>query len=402
VSRPLRVALFSDSFYERNGVGTLSREFVAFAQRRNLPFCSVRCGPETAIAQTGLLTTADLKRGLKIKADKDLYIDPLLSRYRNRVWAELRNFRPDLIHITGPSDVGVLGFWISNLMSVPMVASWHTNLHEYAGRRVHKNLRFVPTLLRERAAAAAERHSLRALLAFYRLAHFVVAPNEEMVQLLHERTGRPAYRMQHGVDGNRFSPRAGSERDGTGRKLCIGWVGRLTPEKNVRAFVELERQLLAAGATDFRMLLVGDGSEMGWLRRNLAPGAELPGFLEGEALVAAFRSMDVFVFPSRTDTFGLVALEAMATGLPAVLSLEAGARIGIHDGVEGLCSGNLADDVLRLLRSPELRQSLSREARKFAAARSWDAVFDDLYHTFETGLEHPDVQLRVRKARKPR
>jgi len=137
-----------------------------------LPFCRVNAGPVTRLDQTGSVTSIELKRGIRIPLDKDLFFDPLLNRYRNRVMADLKKFQPDLIHITGPSDIGILGFWISNLMNVPMVASWHTNLHEYAGRRVLK------TLGSKWAAGLAERQSLRALLAFYRLAHFVVAPNQ--------------------------------------------------------------------------------------------------------------------------------------------------------------------------------------------------------------------------------
>ena len=390
MSKPLRVALFSDSFHERNGVGTVSREFAAFAQRRGIPFCSVRCGPATEVSQSGSVTGIELKRGIKIKADQDLYVDPLLNRYRNRVLRDLETFQPDLIHITGPSDVGILGFWISNLMSVPMVASWHTNLHEYVARRVHKNL----PLFRDWASGAAERYCLRALMAFYRLAHFVMAPNAEMAAILRERTGRPSYQMQHGVDCTRFAPRTNAWA--SHNPFCIGWVGRLTPEKNVRAFAGLERDLVSAGIVDFRILIVGDGSESAWLRQHLRR-AEFPGFLAGDNLLAAFASMNAFVFPSRTDTFGLVVLEAMALGIPVVVSEEAGARVGIHEGVEGLlCSpGRLCDQVVRLMQCEKLRTRLSQAGRDFARSHSWDTVFDDLYSTYEMGLYNPEVRRRI-------
>ena len=393
MSKHLRVALFSDSFHERNGVGTVSREFVAYAQRHGLPFCSVRCGPEMAVVHTGPLTSIELRRGIKIKVDKDIYIDPALLRYRNQVMKELRRFEPDLIHITGPSDVGVLGFWISNLMGVPLVASWHTNLHEYLARRIHKNLRYLPEGLRNWATAGVEHHSMTALMGFYRLAHFVLAPNEAMVRTLADRTGRPSFHMMHGVDGGRF---AGSPRDKSNDPFCIGWVGRLTPEKNVRAFVELERGLLAAGVAGYRMLMVGDGSEVGWLRSHLRH-AEFTGFLEGSELVNAYAAIDVFVFPSKTDTFGLVVLEAMAMGIAVVLSKEAGERVGIRNGIEGLCSGDLCADVRQLMESASLRKSMGQAAIEFAQARSWDRVFDDLYRTYELGLGDPQVRARLSK-----
>lgn len=372
-------------------MGTVSREFAAFAVRRELPFCCVHSGPKTTVTQSNSVTTIELKRGLTFPLDKDLHCDPFLNRYRNWTRKQLAAFRPDLIHITGPGDMGILGFWIAHLLRVPMVASWHTNLHEYASRRIHKMLGSAPGGLRDWAAAAAEHHSLRALTAFYRLAHFVLAPNQAMVDLLAERTGRPAYGMQHGVDTARFSPC----RTTAGHRFCIGWVGRLTPEKNVRAFAELECRLIAAGERDFHMLLVGDGSEREWLRRHLR-FATLPGFLQGGELAAAYAGMDAFVFPSRTDTFGLVILEALASGVPVVLSPEAGARVGIRHGVEGFLSDDFAAGVLSLMSRPDLRQSMSTAAECFARARTWNGVFDDLYETYRTALESPEVRRRMK------
>jgi glycosyltransferase involved in cell wall biosynthesis len=384
----LRVALFSDSYHEMNGVGTVCREFAAFAQRENLPFCRVNAGPATRVQQEGSVTSIELKRGIRIPLDKDLYCDPLLNRYRNRVMAEIEKFQPDLIHITGPGDMGVLGFWISNLLRVPMAASWHTNLHEYAGRRVKKTLGW------EWAAALAERQSLRALLAFYRLAHFVVAPNQAMVDLLRERIRRPSYLMKHGVDAVRFSA---DFRVGNGHgPFCIGWVGRLTPEKNVRAFAQIDRCLRAAGESDFRLLLVGDGSESKWLRQRL-PEAAMPGFLVGNELAQAFASMDAFIFPSQTDTFGLVVLEAMASGVPVLLTQAAGTRFGIQDRVEGFLSDNFCDGILTLMRGNGLRRQMGDAAAVFARTQGWSGVFEDLYATYEVALASPEVRERGKK-----
>ena len=229
-----RVALFTDSFHELNGVGTVSREFFSFAKSRGLPFCCVYGGPENSSSIEGPVQRIQLKRGfLSFPLDKDLYCDPLLNRYLNRVVEELAAFKPDLIQITSPGDIGILGFWVSHRLGVPMAASWHTNLHEYLARRVHKGLRYVPKRLREQGSAAAERWSLKALVAYYRLAHFILAPNQTMVDLLQVSTGRPAFCMKHGVDSNRFHPPA---RPSTKREFCIGWVGRLTPGEERSGF----------------------------------------------------------------------------------------------------------------------------------------------------------------------
>ncbi|MBC8164846.1 MAG: glycosyltransferase, partial [Bryobacteraceae bacterium] len=303
----------------------------------------------------------------------------------------LRKFRPDLIHITGPGDMGILGFWASNILKIPMAASWHTNLHEYASKRLQKAFRFAPCLVRNYIGETAESQSLRALMGFYRLAHFTLAPNQGMVNLLDERTGRPAYLMQHGVDADRFCPQRRERQEGT---FCIGYVGRLTPEKNVRSFVELERNLLAAGQHDFRFLLVGEGSERDWLARNLK-NAELPGTLTGGRLAAAFAGMDAFVFPSGTDTFGLVVLEAMASGVPVVVTPCTGARVEIEQGVSGFLAEDFTGSLLELMRGEALRRRMGAAARRFACSRMWSSVFENIYETYDQAFLRDEVRRRM-------
>jgi phosphatidylinositol alpha 1,6-mannosyltransferase len=384
---PVRVALFTDCFSEANGVATLSRQFAAFTSRRQLPFLCVHSGPRTHISCQGSVTAVEIKRGpAAFPLDYDLYCDPLLSRYKNWVTAQVRPFRPHLVHITGPGDIGILGFWVAHTLRIPLAASWHTNLHEYAGRRLNKLFSFLPDTWRERVCVTAEEQSLRACMRFYGLARFLLAPNEGMVHLLQERTGKPAFLMAHGVDTEAYSPQRRCRRD---RSFCIGYVGRLTPEKNVRLFVDLERSLLAKGQRNFRFTLIGEGSERDWLRKNLEFG-EMPGILRGEELAEAFANMDVFVFPSRTDTFGLVLLEAMASGVPVVVSPETGARVGVRHGVTGFHAPDLdsfTESILQLMNSEALRQRIGTAARVFTGSRSWNGVFEQLYRTYEWGLE---------------
>ena len=390
---PLRVALFTDSFYEANGVATLCREFAAFAEHRQLPLCCVHVGSERRRSCRGSVTTLELNRGwVSFPLDKDLSCDPLLGRHGNWVIDQLKEFQPDLIHITGPGDFGVLGFWASRSMRIPRAASWHTNLHKYASMRIQAALSFMPRGLRESIGAAAENLSLNAAMRFYRLAHFVLAPNQEIVDQLRGRTQRPAYLMAHGVDTAQFSPRW---RKRTNERLSIGYVGRLTPEKNLRWFRELERGLLAAGLRDFRLVLVGDGSESEWLKRNLQFG-EFPGVLRGDNLAAALADMDIFVFPSHTDTFGLVVLEAMASGLPVVVTPETGARVQVRNGVTGFLAEDFTESVLELMRNEDLRQRMGAEARRFACSRDWATVFEDLYRIYDAALETADVRGRLK------
>ena len=383
----LRVALFTDSFDEANGVATFCQQFAAFAQRQEIPLLCVRPGSRTRATYDPSLTTLELKRSLAaFPIDYDFRCDPLLSRYKNWVTDQLRLFRADVVHITGPGDFGILGFWAAHSLGIPLVASWHTNLHEYAGRRLDKLFSRLPTAWRERIVRTGEDLSLDALMRFYRLPRFTLAPNESMMQLLRDGTHRPAYFLPHGVDTNFFSPTRRNRQDDSFR---IGYVGRFTPEKSVRLFVELEQRLRAAGQQDFELVLIGEGSEKVWLKNNLQ-SAELPGILRGEVLANAFANMDMFVFPSQTDTFGLVLLEAMASGVPVAVSPEAAVRVGVQHGVAGFVARDIdgfAESVLRLMESDALRQDMSCAARQFACSKDWSGVFQQVYRTYELGLE---------------
>jgi glycosyltransferase involved in cell wall biosynthesis len=391
-----RVALFTDTFFEPNGVATLSRQFADFAQSRSLPFLVVRGSAETSFACDGSLQTQQLKRSAAaFRVDKDLYVDPLFMRHKQLVLQRMIDFKPDLVHITGPGDLGFLGLSVSHFLRIPLVASWHTNLHEYLAKRLDLALHLLPQSLRRRSTSLVERHSLRGLLRFYRTAQFTLAPNQALVDMIHASTRRPSFLMDHGVDLRSFHP-APRPRPGE-RPFCIGYVGRLTTEKNVRLFVELEKQLTDAGERNFKFLIVGDGGQQKWLEKNLR-NAELPGVLRGTQLAAAYNQMDAFVFPSRTDTFGLVILEAMATGVPVILTPETGRRIGIQDGVSGFLSEDFAGRLQLLMHDPARLESMRRAARLFANANSWHNVFEGLYETYVKGLSIADTRRAQREA----
>ena len=393
---PPRVALFTDTFFEPNGVATLSRQFAEFAQARGLPFLVVRGASKTAHTSDRLLETLQLKRSLaSFPLDKDLYFDPFFMRQKKLVLDRISKFKPDLIHVTGPGDIGLLGLLAAHTLRIPMVASWHTNLHEYLAKRLDLALRFLPAALRCRAVDTVQKQSLRGFLRFYRTARFTLAPNQTLVDLIHGSTKRPSFLMGHGVDLKGYLPTV-RERDSE-RPFCIGYVGRLTTEKNVRLFVDIEKKLLAVGEKDFKFLIVGDGGQQHWLERHLQH-AEFRGVLRGDDLAAAYNHMDAFIFPSRTDTFGLVILEAMASGVPVILSSETGERIRIQDGVSGFLCDDFAPALQHLMHSESQREAMGRAARKFANGRSWEQVFEDVYGTYIKGLSTPDLRRAQKEA----
>ncbi len=140
-----RVAFFPDSFHEVNGVAHTSRHFESFARRRNLPFLCIRAGPRTQATENGNLWTLELPRSaFSVPLEKDLSFDPAYLRHLPLVEETLERFAPDVIHITGPSDVGLLGAAFARHFNLPLAASWHTNVHEYAGRRFKHLFRAMP------------------------------------------------------------------------------------------------------------------------------------------------------------------------------------------------------------------------------------------------------------------
>jgi glycosyltransferase involved in cell wall biosynthesis len=293
------------------------------------------------------------------------------------------------VHITGPGHLGILGAVLAHELRVPLVASWHTNVHEYAGRRLEKLLRFAPARFGTAAGAWAERNALAATLRFYPLARLTFAPNPELVDLLRESTGRPSGLMLRGIDLSSFSPRYRNRQDGT---FLIGYVGRLSPEKNLGLLVDAERALRGAGVRDYRFLVVGRGSERDWLAANLMQ-AEFPGVLLGEGLARAYASLDAFVFPSETDTFGNVVQEAFASAVPAIVADRGGPRFLVQNGVNGFRCRDAVEFSAALLQLYGDRALLGRVREGALASvrdRSWDAVFEGVYRHYALCCRAPD------------
>jgi len=222
-------------------------------------------------------------------------------------------------------------------------------------------------------------------LRFYRIAQILFAPNRELIELIEKSTGKPCYPMYRGVDTSLFDPACRVRNDDG---FVIGYVGRLTVEKNIHFLRELERALVDRGLTNFRFLIVGQGAEEGWLRANMQ-NAVFTGVLRGEALATAYANMDVFAFPSRTDTYGNVVLEALASGVPAVVTNRGGPQFIVRYGETGFIAGDTQEFVTairRLAADPSGLEAIRTSAREQAMTASWDAVFESMYSTYERNL----------------
>jgi phosphatidylinositol alpha 1,6-mannosyltransferase len=384
-----RVAYLPDSFHEVNGVAHTSRNFVDYATRHALPFLCVRAGVRTLqFEQVNELRTLELRRSrAAIRIEKDLHFDPFFFRHGSTIQRELIRFRPDIIHITGPSELGIFGAYFAWRRGIPLAASWHTNVHEYAARRLEWLTRRIPRRAASSLEQRVEQGSLWATTRFYSLARVLFAPNEELCRMLEQATARPCHLMQRGVDTVQFSPahRARPLDDST---LVIGYVGRLSVEKNVALLTRIERGLLDMGITSYRFLIIGHGSEEASLRASLKQ-ADFAGVLRGPDLARAYANMDVFVFPSYTDTFGNVVLEALSSGVPAVVTPGGGPKYIVRDQKTGFITNETGFvSAVATLYTDRARLAQMRVAsREYALTCSWDAVFDRVYQGYEDALK---------------
>ena len=390
MNNPLRIAFFPDSFLEVNGVAMTSNRLVGFVRKRGLPFLCVHAGEKTEVVQENNLTFVRLKRSAAaFTMDEGLKYDPFFQRHVALVRRELEKFKPDVFHITGLNDVSIVGAYLSFKMDIPLVASWHTNLHEYAARRLRAQFKFLPRNFLYSSTDFLEKNILRGAQLYYKMPQVILAPNQELIDMLARGTGRQTRLMIRGVDTEKYSSAKRTVDDGIVR---FGFVGRLRAEKNVRLLADLERELLKAGKTNFKFLIVGEGSERAFLEANMQTG-EFPGFLDGEALSEAYANMDVFVFSSDTDAYGNVVQEANAAGVPCLVTDQGGPKFIVQPGKTGFVARDLSEFVkysIDLMDNPEKLAQMKKDSREFALSRSWDAVFENVYDAYAAAKAHLD------------
>ena len=380
-----RVALFADTFHETNGAANFLRRLVNFAKEKNYEFLCVRSGAQTSHYREGSISLLDLKRGrCSIPMDGALKFDPFLWKHKNLVGNALENFKPDIIHVTGLNDISQFGYYFAHFRRIPAVATWHTNAHEYAAERLTSVLSFVPNNAKQRIGKTVENVVFNGLMKVYFLAQLQLAPNEELVRSIRRLTSRPSFLLGRGVDTDFFSPK---KRRRDTDEIVLGFVGRLRPEKNVRFLKQIETALRAAGIENYKFFIVGEGGERCWLEKNLRRAC-LTGEIFGEDLARAYANMDLFVFPSQTDAFGNVVLEALSSGIPAVVTKQGGPKFLIEHCVNGFIADDeteFTETVLELVKNPAQIRVLGAAARQAAQTYSWERVFEKMFEYYKMG-----------------
>ena len=374
-ARGLRLALFTDTFAPQvNGVTrTLERLVSAVESRGGAVHIETVEVPEAAfdprIHRSGSIPFWAYPQ-LRIAA-------PSARRAAERI----AHFGPTLVHATTPFGVGLAGRAAARELGIPLVTSYHTSFSAYLA---HYGLQTL------------DRVAWPFLRWFHNSGRRTFVPSRVVAQELAGQ-GFEALRIwSRGVDPSRFAPRFRSaamraRMGATEGTFVVAYVGRLAPEKGIDTAMEAMRLVLARHPGRVRFVLAGDGPAEARCRAMAPEGTWFAGALSGEELSAFFASADAFLFPSTTETFGNVVLEAMAAGLP-VIAPDAGATTEFaHERtaltVPGGDAHAMAGRVEWLLRDTMLRHTLRSAGLAEAAGRTWDAVWDRLVGDYRVAAE---------------
>jgi glycosyltransferase involved in cell wall biosynthesis/predicted metal-dependent phosphoesterase TrpH len=363
---PPRVALVADAVGGMHGVTHTLDEI----RERGVP------GFEVEV----IGTDANVDRRLPAAAEVDIPFYPGLRvgvPSLPAVVDALAEGRYDVVHLCSPGPAGIAAALVARVMDVPVAGSYHTELAAYAGLRS--------------GDARLEAGMTAALRAFYGGCRVVLSPSTAADASLRALgvAGERIARWDRGVDLARFSPDRRSTRRGDDR-FDVLYAGRLTKEKGLPLVAD---SFLAARERDPRLHLVlaGGGPEEGALRERLGDHATFLGWLQGDDLARAYAGADLFLFASRTDTFGQVILEAQASGLPVAAVAEGGPATLIEDGVSGrLCPADaeaLAAIVVELAGDRAQRERLAAGALRAVAGRTWERALARLAEGYRVALE---------------
>lgn len=299
---------------------------------------------------------------------------------RAEMRARLAAWRPTLVHVATPFGVGLAGRAAALALGVPLVTSYHTSFSAY---------------LHHYGLSVLDGVAWPFLRWFHNGGRRTFAPSALVARELAGQGFARVRLWSRGVDPLRFHPRFRSAEmrramGAPGDEFVVAYVGRLAPEKGVRTALEGMRAVMARHGARVRFALAGDGPDAAGCRAAAPAGTWFAGALAGERLSAFYASADAFVFPSTTETFGNVVLEAMASGVP-VIAPDRGATLELahEDSALPFRAGDaasLASRVEALLGDPGLREEKRATGLNVAGTRSWDAVWDGLLRDYRAAL----------------
>jgi glycosyltransferase involved in cell wall biosynthesis len=369
----MRIALFTETFLPKiDGIVTRLRHTVEHLQRngdRVLVF-----SPDGGLREY---------KGAKIHGVSGiplpLYPELKLAIPRPSIGRILAKFQPDLIHVVNPAVLGVGGIYYAKTMNIPLVASYHTHLPQYLQ---HYGLGSLEGVLWELLKLAHNQAQLN------------LCTSNAMVQELITRGIERVDLWQRGVDTEMFQPHLASRQmrsrlsNGHPDSPLLLYVGRVSAEKQIDQIKPILEAIPEA-----HLAIVGNGPYREALEAHFAgTQTHFVGYLQGLELASAFASADAFIFPSRTETLGLVLLEAMAAGCPVVAAASGGITDIVTDGVNGyLFDPNDPEGAIkatkRLLEAKAEREQLRQNARQEAECWGWAAATRQLQNYYRSVVD---------------
>ncbi len=368
-----KVGLFTDTLKEVNGVAHTLRNQAYMAWETKKPFTVISCiesEAEKYSIQGCHFFNAVQAVELPEYPEQKLFFPPILDMVQ---YAFAQNFTH--IHAATPGPVGLLALAISRIMRLPFYTTYHTAIPQYAHYLTDDS--------------SIEEMTWKFILWFYDQSDVIFASSRATYDELVEKGISPnkIRMMPRGVDTKKFTP----ETTYSGQELPEGirflFVGRVSKEKDLpvleRAFKQLSRL-----RDDVRLIVVGDGPYLKEMRENMADTpTHFTGYLQGRELQTIYNACDIFVFPSTTDTFGNVVLEAQAAGVPVIVSDMGGPKENMIENKTGLIAQgldvqSLYKAMLELTENEAKRVSFGTEAREYALTRSLQNSFEQLWNYY--------------------
>lgn len=373
----MRIAYFSDTFLPQiNGVSNTLSYLKRYLDKHNIEHQFHVPDYEDAVLNADPNVFCSKGIPLPIYSDCRLSLPWLPSMN-----SALDAFQPDFIHLATEFGIGICGRSYARAKQIPIVSSYHTNIDHY--------IHYYPSLSPFKSGVDDY------FKWFHRRSRRIFVPTEETRQHLQSAGYDNLSIWSRGIDTELFSPSKESQafrsQFGLQNQTIVLYVGRVAAEKDIDMLPAAMR-LLKERVDNVTLVVTGDGPSMPQIRAEAPEGSVFTGFLRGEALAQAYASSDLFFTPSSTETFGNVALEAMASGLPVVAADAGGFRNIIQHGVNGLLSAprdaaGFARAMEFLVRQPERSRQIALRALDYAQERSWDTIFDQLISDYEQAMD---------------
>ena len=361
----MRIALFTDTFGQINGVTRTLYRLVRHQPKGDIEIDLYTYGDREEQEQMPTGRIYRFAPALPIHYYPGMPFDGALGNFR--VLNAFRANRYDVVHVATPGSMGICGIALAQQYHIPMIGTYHTSLPAYVKARARVFADQLCSL------------TWSYVKWFYGRCRLVLAPSDSIKSELERHMRVPIGIFSRGVDTELFAPSYRRRNDGEPARIL--YVGRLAPEKNIQMLAQAFGQM----EQDAVLQIVGEGPLYDCLRRSRDQRVQVLGLMHGEELSTTYASADVFAYPSRTDTFGNAVLEAMSSGLPAIVMDEGGPKEIVTDGHDGFVVSDaqtMRQRLAQLVSDDDLRNRMARNARATAEARSWDAAFGHLFESY--------------------